>query len=205
MSLDLGEKTVAGFLADLADRTPTPGGGAVAAASLALAGAIGHMAVAYSRGRSSLASFDALHEEALATLSTLQARALDLAEQDATAYARLNALWKLPEDDPARTAGWDEAVEDAIAAPLAVMRESGSVLELLQTLVEATTPMLRSDLAVSAITAESAARAAAVNVNINLPSVSDPGRAEKYREEAGSHLATCCATAAEVVSACARD
>lgn len=205
MSLDLGSLTLEGFLSDLADRTPTPGGGAVAAASLALAGAIGHMAVAYSQGRSSLSAFDALHKEALATLATLQSRALDLAAKDATAYAKLNALWKLPEDDPARIKGWDEAVEEAIEAPLAVMQESSATMELLQRLVEATTPMLRSDLAVSAISAESAARAAALNVNINLASVSDPSRAEKYREEAASLLARCCATAADVESSCKQD
>ena len=205
MNMDLGEMTFSSFLAALAERTPTPGGGAVAAASLALSGAIGHMAIAYSRGKDSLASFDSLHEEALAALSNLQTLALDLAEQDATAYAQLNALWKLPENDPARSTGWDEAVEAAIAAPLAVMRESGSIVELLGRLVEATSPMLRSDLAVSAIMAEAAARAASLNVHINLPAVSDAARAEKYREEAASLLASCRARAAEVESACGCD
>ena len=205
MSLDLREVTLSGFLAALADRTPTPGGGAVAAASLAIAGAIGHMAVAYSRGRSSLASFESLHEEALAALASLSPRALDLAEQDAAAYARLNKLLKLPEDDPKRAADWDEAVEAAISAPMAVMREADAVLELLERLVEATTPMLRSDLAVAAITAEAAARSANWNVRINLPSVSDVARSDSHRSDAEDILARCTNAAANIESECSGD
>ena len=88
MSLDLKEVTLAGFLTCLADRTPTPGGGAVAAVSLAIAGAIGHMAIAYSKGRSSLAEYDSLHDEAMSSLSSLATSALDLAEQDFTMATR---------------------------------------------------------------------------------------------------------------------
>lgn len=205
MSLDLREVTLSGFLAALADRTPTPGGGAVAAASLAIAGAIGHMAVTYSRGRSSLASFESLHEEALAALASLSPRALDLAEQDAAAYARLNKLLKRPEDDPKRAADWDEAVEAAISAPMAVMREADAVLELLERLVEATTPMLRSDLAVAAITAEAAARSANWNVRINLPSVSDVARSDSHRSDAEDILARCTNAAANIESECSGD
>ncbi|MEE2908495.1 MAG: cyclodeaminase/cyclohydrolase family protein [Planctomycetota bacterium] len=202
MSLDLHEVTLSGFLTALAERTPTPGGGAVAAASLALAGAIGHMAIAYSRGRSSLAAFESVHEDAMTALSDLAARALDLAEQDAAAYARLNDLFKKPEDDPERSAQWDDAVEAAIAAPMAVMQEADTLLQRLQGLVEATTPMLRSDLAVAAITAESAARSANCNVRINLPSVSDVARADTHRSKADELLTRCKATASNIETEC---
>ena len=202
MSLDLKEVTLAGFLACLADRTPTPGGGAVAAASLAIAGAIGHMAIAYSKGRSSLAEYDSLHDEAMSSLSSLATSALDLAEQDAQAYAQLNDLFKRSKDDPIRIKGWDDAVDAAIAAPLTVMQEADELLQLLERLIVATNPMLHSDLAVAAISAEAAARSANCNVRINLPSVSDVTNAEACRGKADEILDRCRAAASRIECEC---
>lgn len=191
MSSDPGKQSIGDFLQQLSDRTPTPGGGAVAAYSLATAAAMAHMAVSYSHGRESLKSFDALHKEAMTSLSTLPSKALQMARQDAEAYGRLNALWKLKEDDPIRLEGWDQAVDGAIDAPLEVLQQAHGLLELLSRLVEAITPMLLSDLAVAAITAESAARSAHWNVSINLPSVRDSAHAHTIESDAARLLAGC--------------
>ncbi len=117
VSSDPGKQPLGDFLQQLADRTPTPGGGAVAAYSLATAAAMAHMAVSYSHGRTSLKPFESLHKEAMGYLSTLPSKALQMGQQDAEAYARLNDLWKLKEDDPIRLKGWDQAVHGAIEAP----------------------------------------------------------------------------------------
>ncbi len=191
MSPDLQSQTIGDFLKELSERTPTPGGGAVAATSLALAASMAHMAVNYSQGRKSLQSFDPLHTEAMALLATLPSEALQMAREDAQAYGRLNDLWKLQEDDPVRIEGWDQAVDGAINAPVKVMRQAHATLELLSRLVEATTPMLLSDLAVAAITAESAARSAHWNVLINLPSVRDATHAESVKCDAEALLEAC--------------
>ena len=191
MSPGLEEQTLGEFLRALADRTPTPGGGAVAATSLALAGAMAHMAVVYSQGRNSLSSFESLHREAVHVLSDLPSEALDMAQQDADAYANLNDLWKRESDDPIRIDGWDEAVDGAIDAPMKVMQKAYVTLELLSRLVDATTPMLRSDLAVSAIMTESAARSAHCNVLINLPNLTDQNRAEVIKRAAAASLENC--------------
>lgn len=202
MTLDLKTVTLTGFLEQLAERTPTPGGGAAAAASLAIAGAIAHMAIIYSKGRAALSDHDSLHDEALSSLSQVTNRALDLAEADAVAYGGLNDLFKRAEDDPVRVQGWDAAVHAAIEAPLQVMQESDALLQLLERLIEATSPMLRSDLAVAAITAEAAARSANCNVRINLPSVSDADRAGELGDLADGILERCRSAAGRVESTC---
>ena len=205
MSHDLPGTPLGEFLEALAARTPTPGGGAVAGTSLATAAAIAHMALVFSQGRKSLAAFAEVHEKALTRLSDLKARGLELAAQDAAAYEQLNTLWKLPEDDPERTRGWDDAVEAAIAAPRAVLGEAAELLAALEGLVDATTPMLRSDLAVAAITAEAAGRSAAWNIRINLPSVSDVARADAHRDDMTRLIDQCRASAATVEAACQAD
>ena len=202
MSFDLREGSVTGYLSALSERTPVPGGGAVAGTSLATAAAIAHMAIIFSQGRKSLAEYDTRHDEALNVLKNMQNRGLELAEADAKAYARLNALWKLPEDDPDRKADWDDAVEAAIAAPAQVMESGVELLTLLESLIEATSPMLRSDLAVAAITADAAVRSAAWNVRINLPSVADPGQATTHRETMDRRIASGQSSAAAVEAGC---
>ena len=199
-----GDQPLRTFLADLADVTPTPGGGAVAGISLATAGAIGHMAIAFSARRSALREFAALHEESLEALDRVQERGLELATADARAFAQLNGLWKLAEDDPEREAGWDDAVAAAIAAPAAILSEAVDLTTRLTGLVPATSPMLRSDLAVAAITAESAARSAAWNVRINLPLVRSVEDAARERGRLEEHLHRCTALTREVEDACGR-
>tara|TARA_B100001121_G_C18182677_1_gene386404 strand:- start:126 stop:512 length:387 start_codon:yes stop_codon:yes gene_type:complete len=128
-----------------------------------------------------------------------------MAQQDADAYGRLNELWKLKEDDPIRAEGWDQAVDGAIDAPLDVMRQAHEMLELLSRLVEATTPMLLSDLAVAAITAESAARSAHWNVSINLPSVRDAADAQRIKADAEGILEDCSRLTRLVEQGCLAD
>lgn len=163
------DQSVREFLEAVAAKQPTPGGGAVASIVAALATALGRMVVNYSAGKKSLAGHDALHREAIQSLQQLGDRALELAEDDARAYARLNALGKLDKNDPKRIAEFPEAAEEAINAPHAVLHVCMEALRLLQQLCGTTSAMLASDLAMAAILAEAAARSAAWNVRINLP------------------------------------
>jgi len=167
------EQTLAAFLDDLAAKSPTPGGGAVAALASAVAASLARMVVSYSIGKKSLASFDALHQQTLEQLESMGRQAMALAEADAIAYGKLNDLWKLDKADPRRLREFPQAVQAAIDAPMAVIDSAESMLRLLKKLVGATNTMLASDLAIAAILAEAAARAAAWNVRINLPQVAD--------------------------------
>ncbi len=140
------------------------------------------MVVNYSTGRRDLDGHDALHARALRQLTKSGRRALELADVDAQAYAQLNRLWKLPKDDPVRTAEWTEAVSAAIAAPREILELSVDLLRLFDELVQASNRMLRSDLAIAAVLAEAAARAAAWNIRINLPQLGNPEVAKLMAE-----------------------
>ena len=164
--LELRSMTIGEYLDRLAAAVPVPGGGAVAGVTLAQANALGAMVVGYAIGKPKFAAHDAAHRAAHASFERGRQRALDLAAQDASAYAALNALWKLPKDDPSR-AGFADAVIAAIAAPEATL------LLAQDTLVGTTSPSLASDLRIALDLVLSGASAAQENVRINLPSVAD--------------------------------
>lgn len=186
--------TVTGdLLAAVAAKAPVPGGGAVAALIAGLGAALGEMVVNYSIGRKSLAEHEALHAAVLTDLAALRERSLTLADDDARAYARLNELWRLDASDPRRV-DFDDAVRDAIAAPMGVVEAASSTMGALERLLAlpdgpaTTNRHLDSDLAMAAILALAAAEAAAWNVRINLPQVADEARRAAYEHAVTSTL-----------------
>ncbi len=178
------------YLDALAAAVPVPGGGAVAGVTLAQANALGSMVVGYAIGKPKFAAHDATHRVAHAQCERSRRRALELADEDARAYAALNALWKLPKDDPAR-AGFGDAVTAAIAAPEATLQLAHETLCALEVLVGSTSAALASDLAIAIDLAEVAARAAIANVRINLPSLSDEQLRTTISSRADAFLAAC--------------
>lgn len=165
--------TVEQFSDALAARTPVPGGGAVAAVTLAHAAALAGMVVEFTLGKPAFAAHEDALRAAAARLAAIRAEALALADRDAAAYGALNALWKLPKDAPERTARWPAAIAEAIDAPQAILDLSAVVAATCGTLAGRTNANLASDLAIAADLARLSARAAAHNVRVNLPSVGD--------------------------------
>jgi len=181
--MTLDRLSVDELLAEIGAKSPTPGGGAVASVVAALAAALGRMVVNYSVGKPSLAEHDALHQAALEALADHARSALRLAQADSEAYGRLHALGKLDHGHEQRKREWPGAVEAAIDAPRQVMSECLAMLELFDRLLAATNPRLGTDLAVAAILAEAAARAAAWNVHANLELLTDAGESRQVEAE----------------------
>ena len=100
----LGDMSVSGFLAALASKSPTPGGGAAAAVTLAQSAALGSMVIAYTEGKAKWSSHAALHEHAASFLAQVRLEAVALADRDASAYRALNALWSIARGTRARSA-----------------------------------------------------------------------------------------------------
>lgn len=157
------------LLDQTAAKTPVPGGGAVTGAVGALASALGGMVVAYSIGRKSLVSHKDELNDAARTFAHARAVLLELAVEDAQAYALVNELMRLDEQDSRRMREMPAAAEAATRIPLAVIATCADLLRLMDTLPEITNPHLRSDLAIAAVLVEAVARASRWNVAINMP------------------------------------
>jgi len=199
----IASMSVAGLVSALGARTPAPGGGAVAPIVAALGAAVARMVVNYSVGKKTLLAHDDMHRQALARLLAISDRALALADADARAYAALNELMRLDADDARRRAGWDGAVAAAVAVPRDVIGLCLELLEHLQRLPGATSRTLASDLAIGAILADAAAHAAAWNVRVNLPHLTDADAAESIRRDLAAALEQASQRRAAIEAACA--
>jgi len=164
-------------LEHLASKTPAPGGGASASIAGATAAATAGMVLAYSVSKKSLAAYREELASASVRVAEMVTDFLGLADEDAEAYAALNALQRLPEDNERRQAEEPGAVERATAVPQRALELGGELRELLEALPAKTNPQLKSDLAIAAVLAEAACAAAAWNVRVNAPSLPEGTRA----------------------------
>ncbi|MFO0963000.1 MAG: cyclodeaminase/cyclohydrolase family protein [Phycisphaerales bacterium] len=182
--------TLEQFVESVAARTPVPGGGAVAAVTAAHGAALAAMVLEFTLGKPRFAEFEQQNREALAQLARMRHRALELADEDAQAYGELNSLWKLPKDSPVRLQAWDGAVAAAIRAPQAILDLAAELACICAALRMRTNAQLASDLAIAADLSRVAARAAAHNVAVNLPSVADAPRREAFQRAMDQALRT---------------
>ncbi len=172
------------LLAQIAAKTPAPGGGAVACATGSLAAALAGMVVSYSLGKKSLAAHQAELAKAAHSLENARGLFLELAQEDAQAYGLVNELMKLPETDARRNAELPAAMTASIQVPMAAMAAASDLLRLCESLAPMTNPQLHSDLGIAAELALAAAKASLWNVRVNASFLADKAAAARWMEQA---------------------
>ena len=147
--------TLDDFLAQLAARTPTPGGGGAAAVTGAMAAGLVAMAARFSVAR--LPGALELAEQA----DELRHRAAGLAEADAAAYTTV--LDARRQDGDLR-----KALYDATVVPLEIAEIGARVAQMAARVALAGNPNLRGDAVTAVLLAAASARSAACLVDINV-------------------------------------
>lgn len=177
------------FAQALASKQSTPGGGAAAAYTGALAVALGSMVGNFTNGKKRYAAYEADIQRLLEEGEGLRARLLQLVDEDASAFEPLAKAYGMPKDDPARAAVLEEATKGAVAPPLEMMRQISQVIGLLEEMHACGSRMLISDVGCGAALAAGALRAASLNVFVNTKALTDRAFAEKVEAEADALLA----------------
>jgi len=159
-------------LRSIGSSDPTPGGGSVAALSLAHAYSLAMMVARLTEGKEKWAEG---HEVAKSVISDSQvglAEAMRLAEEDAEAFDSVMSAYRLPretdEQKEDRKKSIREATLGAAEAPLATASCAMGLLSSLESLCIACNANALTDLASASELSLSAVKIAAMNVRINL-------------------------------------
>lgn len=193
----LTELTVSAFAAEVASDSPAPGGGSCAAQAGAVGAGLVAMVARLSVGRQDrtgqgTSASDGELDSAGAEADELRLRLLALVDQDTVAFDAVMAALRLPKADEAQRAARSEALRGATLfaadVPLETLRCCRRVVELAASLAGRSNPAAASDLGTGVDLSRAGAEGAALNVAINLGSVTGADVDER-RAAAGEAIA----------------
>ena len=173
--MSMSELTLAAFCESTASKSPTPGGGSVAALTGALGCALAEMTASLTVGKKKFESAEQEMQQLLTDGATLRRELLSLIDADCAAFGGYMAALALPKDTPEekalRRSRLAEAARASAEAPLAMARAAAKVLPLCRTAVKKGNPGVVTDALMAAMLSRTAIRSAVLNVRINLPSL----------------------------------
>jgi methenyltetrahydrofolate cyclohydrolase len=191
--MDLGSLTIDDFLSSLSSSDPTPGGGALAALSGAMAAAMLAMVCNLTIGRPRYADVEDETRRILEASAQQQRALLALANADAEAYGAVSAAYRLPnqtdEEKSARKAAIASSMEGATDVPVRTAESAVAVLRLTARAGEIANRNMLGDIAVGAHLALSAVRGAADQARLNLLSLGDSAFATDMEQRIAAALA----------------
>ncbi len=193
-------RTLAGYVGAVAQGTPTPGGGAVAALAGALAAALGEMVARLTMGKQKYAAVEADMAAAAATAESLRRQLLEAMDRDVAAYSAVIDAYKLDKADPNREAMVQSAMRAAADVPLEVMRLALEAMRIARTVADRGNANATTDAAVAVHMALAAIEGAALNVRVNAHSLMDEEIAAYLRDTVARLIGEAHSLSAEALS-----
>ncbi|MGC8928777.1 MAG: cyclodeaminase/cyclohydrolase family protein [Myxococcota bacterium] len=170
-------KSVIEFLNDVSSGSPVPGGGSVSAITGALGTSLISMVLNLTASSKKYEEFHQFANENQLEVQRISDRLKKLVLEDAEAFDKVMAAYKLPkstdEEKTERKRAIEEATRWAIAVPLETGKQCIEALAVLNRIIEKSNKNAISDLGVANLLLKAACEGALYNVYINLGSISD--------------------------------
>lgn len=176
------------FTEQVTSKSPTPGGGGVAALIGALATALGAMATNLTMGKKKFLPYEEDHRYILAETNLLRLRFLELIDEDAAAFEPLSRAYSMDRTDPASQETIRQATLAAAKAPFEMMQCCCKLIGLLEDLKGKCSALLLSDVGCAASAARAALESAAMNVFVNTRLLPEDGEAQTLAAQAEEML-----------------
>ena len=190
--MEMMKKSCGQFLAELAGKAPTPGGGGASALVGAAGVALGNMVGSLTTGKKKYATVEAGIQALNARAEALRGELEALVQADAEAFAPLAAAYGLPKDTPEQAAHkaavLEKALDAACAVPLQIMEKCAEGIALAEEYAAKGSVMAVSDAGCAAVLCKAALQAASLNVFINTKLMADRSRAAALDAKADNLL-----------------
>ena len=191
--MEMMERTCSQFLAELASKAPTPGGGGTAALVGAAGVALGNMVGNLTTGKKKYAAVEEKIQALNAKAETLRKELEALVQEDAEAFAPLAAAYGLPKDTPEQAADKERVMETALTraalVPIKIMQKCLEGITLAYSYAAKGSVLAVSDAGCAAVLCKAALQAASLNVFINTKLMADRSRAAALDARADALLA----------------
>jgi formiminotetrahydrofolate cyclodeaminase len=176
-TMSFAEYRIETFLEKLAQGTPTPGGGSVAALAGAISSSLGAMVARITFGNKKYRDVWDKMQAMMVAGDRLQQAFLKMADADAKAYDQVVAAIRLPKSTDDEKAKQEDALlqanQYATEVPLKTATLLTEIGQWLKMLADKGNPNCISDVGTAAQLVRAAVRAAAYNVRFNLGSIPD--------------------------------
>jgi len=171
---------------------PVPGGGSAAALTGAVGVSLLIMVAALPKTRTGAAHERDALDDAAARLRELRVTLGNLIDRDSTAYTKVIDAFRLPkqstEEQLVRRRAIADAMREATETPLETMRACQQALADAPVIASNGLKRAASDAGVAVELLNASLRGAALNVDVNLPDISDESFVERVRAERDSLL-----------------
>lgn len=188
------DKSLNDFLCDLSSKDPTPGGGSASALAGAIGASLMAMVANLTIGKKKYKDEEPLMKEVLDEVEKLKAKLIKLIQEDAAAFDKVSAVFKMPketeEDIQKRKIAMQDALKTAALTPYNIMENTYSVLKLYEKSLGHTNVSTISDMGVGVLYLKTALYGAWLNVKINLNDINDEDFLQKYRAKSNNLLSS---------------
>ena len=181
------DKSLQGFMDELASNAPTPGGGSGAAVMGAMGAALVSMVCNLTVGKKGYGEVEDDLKDVLKQSEALRDRLTDMIRADVDVFDRLMASYGMPketdEEKAVRSEEIQASLKEATDVPLNCARACAEAIELCRVAAEKGNLNVISDAGVAVVAADAAMKSAALNVYINVGSIKDKAFAEERLTE----------------------